>query len=343
MDKFARPATDLAGIKDTAEQFGFCIVKGLFDKERMAEIESQMAAASQTGAVPDLLSIPTIRPVLLDPDVLKIANTLLGPQLVYYGETALNYEAAAGQITHNPYRVFHADARGTPRDINAPWDPADGKIYRGYRFGLYFRDYSRHSGGLKVAPGSHVRGKAEYDAKIGGLFGNKRRIPLSNSDTIKVPAPRYELYNIESEPGDLVIFSLRVYHSAGAARLKADPSLALHPQIENDLWQTKRQAFEDFPMGARNTMFFDYGAPCEEIDLYIKWRAWKLLRNGQPQLLGFDAQDVMRDAEAAGISLRYDKIVASIAKDPAQKERLSTLLSRNHEFSVHHSIIKALQ
>jgi ectoine hydroxylase-related dioxygenase (phytanoyl-CoA dioxygenase family) len=343
MDKFARPAADLAGIKDTAEQFGFCIVKGPFDKEKMAAIEGHMAEASGNGAVPDLLSIPTIRPVLLDARLMKIAHTLLGPQLIYYGETALNYEAAAGKITHNPYRVFHADARGTPRDINAPWDPTGGKIYQGYRFGLYFRDYARHSGGLKVAPGSHVRGKAEYDAKVGGLFGNKQRIQISSGETIKVPTTRYELYNIESEPGDLVIFSLRIYHSAGAARLKADPSLALHPQIENELWESKRQAFEDFPAGARNTMFFDYGAPSEEIDLYIKWRAWKLLKAGQSQMLGFDAEDVVRDAEAAGVSLRYDKIMASIAKDPAQRTRLSALLSRNSEFSGHHSIVQVLQ
>ena len=91
MDKFARPAADLAGIKDTAEQFGFCIVKGLFDKEKMAAIEGHMAEASGNGAVPDLLSIPTIRPVLLDARLMKIAeanslkfNDLLSHAMIFY-------------------------------------------------------------------------------------------------------------------------------------------------------------------------------------------------------------------------------------------------------------------
>ncbi|MBY0531644.1 MAG: phytanoyl-CoA dioxygenase family protein [Xanthobacteraceae bacterium] len=298
-----------------------------------------MAEAKRQGVSNDLMSIDSLRPVLIDPNLLKIAKALLGEQLVYYGETALNYEAEAGKITNNPFRVLHADARGTPNDVNKTWDPKPGQIYRGYRFGIYFRDYTRYSGGLKVAPGSHVVGQAAFKKPFGGLrkfFGKK--VSLNGAGTI--PLPGFELYDLESEPGDLVIFSLRVFHSAGAARLKDNPALALHPEIENDLWTSRPDLFHPYPPGPRNTMFFDYAAPGEEIDLYIKWRAWRAYKAkaDEADYYAFDKDGVVQEAAAHGITMRFDKIIAAAAVRGGQETRLQALKARNKEYSEHHSV-----
>ncbi len=343
MSEYAKRPDDLEGIKQTAEKYGFCIVKGLFSAERMREMEALMAEEWKRGTSRDLMSSDQLRPVILDDKILRIANALLGKELVYYGETSMNYEPEAGKIANNPFRTLHADARGTPADINKTWDPAPGQVYRGYRFGIYFRDYTRYSGGLKVAPGSHHLGQTKFKPPRGlrNFFG-KHRVDLPDGSSIKIPTASYELYDIASEPGDLVIFSLRVFHSAGAARLKQNPNYAMHPAIENDLWKSQPDLFHPYPSGGRNTLFFDYAAPGEEIDLYIKWRAWRSYNSGGDNVeeFNFDDERIVREAAAKGISMRFDKIMAKALK-AKQNERLEKLKANNREFSQHHSFTAA--
>lgn len=342
MSDFSKRGNDLAGIKQIAEKFGFCIVKEFFSPERMNEMEELMADANAKGISNDLMSIDSLRPVLLDPRLLNIAKALLGPELIYYGETALNYEAEAGKLTSNPFRTLHADARGIPSDINKTWDPKPGQIYRGYRFGIYFRDYAQYSGGLKVVPGSHLVGHSKYKRPFGGLrkFFGKKELPTPEGISIKVLSPAFELYDLESRRGDLVIFSLRIFHSAGAARLKSNPTMALHPEIENKLWLERPDIFLPYSPGPRNTMFFDYAAPGPEIDLYIKWRAWRNFnaKLDEADYYDFDRQQVVHDAAAKGVSMRYDKIMAAAALRGGQKDRVDALKAKNVEYTPHHSV-----
>lgn len=193
MNEYSKQPHDLSGIKATAEKYGFCIVKHFFSPQRMEEMESLMAEAKASGVAHDLMSIDTLRPVLLDPRLISIAKALLGQQLVYYGETAMNYEREAGSLTANPFRVLHADARGTPG---------------------------------------------------------------------------------------------------------------------------------------------------EEIDLYIKWRAHRALdaKMDEADYYAFDREQVISEAAAHGVSMRFDKIIAAAKVRGNQQDRVKALMAKNTEYSPHHSI-----
>ena len=83
---------DLDRIVTIASEYGFCIVKGVFTPDEMANIGEDMRATNQDfqGDIPDLLSCPRLRRVMLDERVLSTARALMGDDLVYYGESSIN-------------------------------------------------------------------------------------------------------------------------------------------------------------------------------------------------------------------------------------------------------------
>jgi len=100
------------------------------------------------------------------------------------------------------------------------------------------------------------------------------RIPLGFGNVaVQLPVPPMELYNVPSEPGDVVIFSLRCFHSAGALRFKHRPNFSLHPTYEKLTQVSAPEICEPIAPGARNAIFFDLGAPKDLLDYYVKWRA----------------------------------------------------------------------
>jgi len=269
MSDYSASSNDPTSVKDIADAFGFCLVKGVFSATEMADLERDlaMAHAEFAGALPDIYSTPSLQWLLFDQRLRALAHALLGSRLVYYRETASNYEETPGQITAAPFTEYHCDARGNHACLAGP--PEDRGVFPAYRFGIYFRDYRRYSGGLKVAPGSHLRDFA-YDYQWNAQR-NIAKLPkvkqVVGPYELAVPAQPMELYNVPSEPGDIVIFNLRCYHSAGAVRLKGRPTLALLPSVESRLPPEVRLPI---PPGSRNTIFFDYGAPTKALDYYVK-------------------------------------------------------------------------
>src|SRR5262249_47866492 len=152
MPLYEKDASDLSGILACADTHGFCLVRNVFTEQEVGNIKAGMKMSHEAfaGDVPDLLSCPPLREILFDARILAIARTLLGNDLVYYPETAVNYEETVGSITLQPYSVIHCDAVGTPDNLRKQWRSPTDALYRGYRFGLYLQDYERHSGGLKI-------------------------------------------------------------------------------------------------------------------------------------------------------------------------------------------------
>jgi hypothetical protein len=242
----------------------------------MESLEQSLATSfSQFGGqLPDLASIPALQWLLHDHRITDAAQALLGDTLVYYRETKAAYEKEPGALTQNPFTEYHCDARGTAEDL---WDvPRDvDRLYPAYRFAIYFRNYRKYSGGLKVAPGSHLR-DYRVDRSYTRPENRKRipRIPLAiGSAAVQLPVPPIELYNVPSEPGDVVIFSLRCFHSAGALRFKHRPTFSLFPFYEKFTQDSAPHICEPVAPGARNAIFFDLGAPTDLLDYYVKWRA----------------------------------------------------------------------
>ncbi len=353
-------AGDFNRIAAVAAEHGFCLVKGVFTPEEMTAIEEDMKATSQDfqGNIPDLLSCPRLRRVMLDNRVLSTARALMGDDLVYYGESAVNYEEQAGALTQKPYNHLHFDARGMPDDIDTVWRSAEDSMFGAYRFAVYLRDYSSHSGGLKVAVSSHRKNPDPY---INATASEKNSFTIpSQSRTVAYSVPDFTLFNVPSQPGDLVVWNLRTLHSAGARRLVDHPDLAMLPSVEDKTYAALPTIFEPIAE-PRNALFFDYGAPVESTDLYIKNRSQlltpKMLKVAQ--LRRFDGAAELKSAAANGVRLRFDPIAVLLGVElltlvrtkakgvqrpelehaiSKRRNRLLTIITRHEEYSPHHQL-----
>jgi hypothetical protein len=343
-DYYACDATP-AAVKSVAEAYGFSLVKGVFSAGEMESLEQDLATAHTElgGQMPDLASIPALQWLLHDPRITDIARALLGDTLVYYRETAAGYERVPGALTRNTFAEYHCDARGTAEDLWKIPRHLD-RLYPAYRFAIYFRDYRKFSGGLKVAPGSHLRdhrvdsacNQPEYMKQI-------PRIPLAiGNAAVHLPIPPMELYNVPSEPGDIVIFSLRCFHSAGALRFKHRPTFSLFPSYEKFTQENAPYICEPVAPGARNAIFFDFGAPTDLLDYYVKWRA---LVSPADLRHAFNYQSISLPKNTI---LRNDRIIIPLAQrivddGPEAGQRqlaqdLVTLCDSHTEFASEHAL-----
>ena len=211
---------DLASVPTIAREHGFCLIKEFFTPARIAALERTLLAVPASDRMCDFLTLGVFNDLLFEPRLLAIARDLLGEELVYYGETNCMIDNA------KPFREWHFDVRGMPEKLSAAFDSPAGEIYPAWRFAVYFRDYSTASGGLKVGPGSHVRPIADFKQ---AAIPQDVAVP---GHTLRLPMPAYPLYNVPTAPGDLVIFNLRTYHSAGALRLDGAMDVALLPTVE---------------------------------------------------------------------------------------------------------------
>lgn len=298
--------------KNIAEKYGFCLVRGLFSADEMSEMERLLGEECErySANCPDLYSLPSLRWVMLNERVRAIAHQLLGTTLSYYRETNLVFEKERSSNTLQPYTEFHCDARGTADNLHLRKDYEDGCIYPVYRFAIYFRNYRDHSGGLKVAVGSHVnRGdyfrQYEFQKTVMSL---PRVLTRIGNDDFKFPIAPFPILNVPSMPGDLVIFNLRTFHSAGAARFRDRPDFALLPLVEQLMLAEERnhRLFAPIPDGCRNAIFFDYCRPGPDADFYIKWRALTVAGKQPPAPL-------IDTASTPGIRIRNDRPIVGLS------------------------------
>ena len=342
-------ATDHAAIREICEAYGFCLVKGALSPARLETLHAGMKTESEAHAgrpLPDLLGLPLVRSIYFEPGLLAIARALLGPALVYDGEATLNFETAIGTNTLNPFALLHCDAIGMPHDLRATWRSPTDATYRAYRFGIYLQDYTQASGALKVIVGSH---RGDPQAYIGNnLMSDTLSKRTIGARKFKYAETRHPLHNLPSQPGDVVVWNLRTFHSAGAKLFVDDPAFAVHPDLE-ERFADQAGLFAP-PPGPRNAVFFDYAAPAEDIDLYLKYRA----RPSPSSIPGHlarrsDEPEAAALAEAHDVELRFDPLIVALAGEivmlerqrspaatatvPGLRKRLYRLLIRHREYS----------
>jgi Phytanoyl-CoA dioxygenase (PhyH) len=191
---------------------GYTVVEQLFS---VAEIERLRALALDTladyenrgrgstepgregairGVQGDLLSVPSLRHVLLDPRVLRIVRELLGDTPYYFGDSSF-------RVGKNGARGWHRDNVNRRRWRGGPdWhDP-----YPLLRCGLYMQDQAHFSGGLALRPRSNRP---------------RRRLPTRGM-------------LVRARAGDLVVWDLRTVHSGEVVRMRGLPRLALPPRLQ---------------------------------------------------------------------------------------------------------------
>src|SRR4026208_758131 len=186
---------------DSFRARGYVIVRGVFSKEEVQQLRERVGLLRTReladgrnilrepehpgvlNILGDLLGKEEFREfdyLTLDPRILAVAQQLLGGDLVYSGDSAVQI----GQ-----------GGRGFHKDNVTKYDPAGADWNGDYpllRIGIYLQDHEKHSGGLKGRVGSH-------------LLASHR----SGSAT-----------NIPSAAGDVVAWNLRITHSANAVRMK---------------------------------------------------------------------------------------------------------------------------
>jgi len=192
--------------------YGYAAVKNVFSKDEVLHLREHLGKvkhrALQTNSfetdpkcpnlrliLGDVLSHQELAPldyVLLDDRILAIARQILGPQLVYFGDSSI--QAGEG------IRGFHKDNV----DRTDPNGPDWRGEYQLIRFGIYAQDHSHHSGGLKIRLKSHNFCSNHLGRAV----------------------------NLATESGDVVVWYLRTTHSGNNVRIRYMPDLCMHPRIE---------------------------------------------------------------------------------------------------------------
>lgn len=193
---------------------GYTVVGGLFEAAEVQRLRSQVietfAEMEQQGRVgtdpgregtirgidSDLLSIPSLRHVLLDPRILHAVGELLGGEPVYFGDSSV-------RIGGSGVRSWHRDNVNRTRGRGPDWRGS----YPLLRCGFYLQDHALHSGGLALRPHSHE---------------NRGLLP-----TLPTLAA--------SRAGELVAWNMRTVHTGEVVRLRGAPGLVLHPRVQSRL------------------------------------------------------------------------------------------------------------
>ncbi len=206
-----------------------------------------------------LLSKAKLREILLDPRVIQFARDILGSEkIIYWGDSS--YQIGDGN------RGFHRDCLDR-KDFNGPdWQSP----YTLIRVGIYLQDHSKHSGGLRVKPGTHETATA---------------------------SPVF----INSKPGDLVAWSLKLLHSGNAVRLRWFSTLSIKDTaIENRVpsFLRKEQECESI------ALFITFGSDSPHLYRYIS--EYQLKRNETVKSLKASVwnQDILKLAEQRGLDVK---------------------------------------
>lgn len=201
---------------------GYLIFRNVFDKNKIAEYRRKLDAAPPFEA--DLIGEPDFCELVVDPVIIGIARKILGSQPTYFGFSSISRATTAGTAS------WHRD-NADRFDFKAPdWT---GGPYTMIRFGIYMQDHKNNSGGLLLRPNTH------------------------RADSVGLKTLLY----VDTQPGDLAVWNMRILHAGGGKRLRSDPERSI------DIPEAAKIAPEDFlpePEGARYAAFITYGLSGDE-------------------------------------------------------------------------------
>lgn len=279
---------------------GYLLIKQVFTAAEMAAFQHAGRASLGPGKdVAHLFDIDGTRRLWRDPRLVSLATQLLGGSPIFFGEANYHYlRFQSGQPIKG--RHLHHDAKGRPEHLFNRVHDVLPETYPVLRCGLYFQDYRAQSGGLKVSPGSHRIATSKFDNSIAA-------------------------FDIPSEPGDLVVFTMRTLHSPFALRLKSRPEEALLPWQEDRIYHAQPESFIATPLD-RETIFVDYAKQDVLADIHIKSRAINPA-NAKKGLARHYTDELSREAEAAGLKLRLDYSIVETATTIASSFKSNGKLS----------------
>lgn len=159
--------------------------------------------------------------VLLNEKIINLVKKILGEEIYFFGDASLNRRRGV-ELSKTGH--FHVDSKN---DIQDPYT----SNYRIIRVGIYLQDIKNFSGGLKIRIGSHRHlclkgGINSLITQTIKFVKGKRSIKSFGLGKIS---------NLDTQPGDVAIWNLRLHHCGNSKRNKFFPSIALHPWLDRNL------------------------------------------------------------------------------------------------------------
>jgi len=229
--------------------------------------------------------------VTLSKKVVSVLKQLVGEEILYPG---LSF-ARTGDIPDKiGSRGFHSDAAYETNDFSYEYPVVNT--------GIYLQDHKHHSGGLKLVPRSHTR-PCFYT----------RTIPEAIKKIIKALLKRdfkkafaiinlHPSINIENEPGDFLVWSMRIHHSGYARRVRIFNKISFHPLFEDIL--PSFLFLKENP--ERDVILTVYATPGEIFNEYMKIQKRKFHRKDHFLASNLDKNTIAQLAKEVGVILKND-------------------------------------
>lgn len=255
--------------KDKFEKEGYVLLKNVFTEEEVTNFRKKISdlysGENETGRsekIPDLADIHYLRDVITNQKILAAIKDILGNKFLYIIDSAIHKGVGIGG--------WHRDIRQCDRyDLSGQdWD----KDYGILRVGIYLQNTHNASGGLMIKVGSHNASnltKLFYRILISleknlifRLLGIKK---VSRLIRIYFARMIGKASYLNSEIGDVAVWSLRTTHSGGAKRLRIFSNFVLDPYFQKLLpdWCFIDEERE------RKVIFFAYSKDDEHLKRYI--------------------------------------------------------------------------
>lgn len=259
---------------------GYSVVRGVFSREEAEELREALVAETEAMhergeavivdgkdgralQMPgDALTHELPRRVLLHPNFIDVVRDAVEGRPAYWGDSSVTVGSYGGA------RAWHTDAYDTP--ISQGYD------YRMTRCGVYLQDIEHFSGGLAVRGGSHVR--------------RLKRIPLPLT-----PSP---ITLVKAEPGDVVVWDMRIAHAGEVIRFRPAPSLGLPLTVQGRLPESLRVPEQR----RRCVMFLTFGQAGPDLDSWLKYISTRDYMQKIWAASHF-SDSVREEAERAGLQL----------------------------------------
>lgn len=270
---------DLVKLKEHFDLHGWVFIKGLFSKAEIEKLRNEaLQSKKEMGKnLIDLLSDKRVSYIVTDERILNITKALLvTDNPVYFGDSTIGLG--------NLGQGFHKDNPDRHKPTGPDWDTND---YPCIRMAIYCQDHAKHSGALALRDKSH-----NYrDPKKGKAFF------------------------VPSEPGDVIVWSLRTTHSGNSMRFNLFPELVINPHLYKYIPKFFFKAEEKLRVGI--FMTFGKKAPLLQRNLdYLKIRTymveiWRNSKTPQEQIdklksCNVDFIDVHEEAKKIDLTKTYE-------------------------------------
>ena len=204
--------------KEKLRKEGYHIFRGVFQQDQIDHLRD---ACSKAGHG-DTLAQSCFNGVSLSSEMMKVLGEVFDEPIIYPC-------LSQNRWNDNPKKVgsryFHVDS--IPDDGNYEEE------YGIYNVGIYLQDHKNFGGGLKMRPGSHkvpcesMKSVQEWSRL---LFKSLLRLDLARVKRLLIP-PRS--INLDTSPGDVIIWNTRTHHSGYFVKLKLFKNLSLPAIVEN--------------------------------------------------------------------------------------------------------------